>query len=112
VYEELQFWVKQLGLVMIEMTAVAHDRYLAETLFLTHYIAQTITAADFVRTTIDTVSFGFLMDAVESVRDDTALFADVFAYNQYCQATIDRLRVATNAVQAELQKQQRTDKSE
>jgi prephenate dehydrogenase len=87
-------WLQRLGVVLIEMHAKDHDRYLAETLFLTHYIGQVVSAADFVRTTIDTVSFGYLMDAVESVRSDTALFTDVYKYNPYCQHTINRL---TNA---------------
>lgn len=102
VYQQLCQWLEEQGLVLIEMEAAAHDRYLAETLFLTHYIAQVIAAADFVRTNIDTVSFGFLMDAVESVRDDADLFKDVYVHNQYCQATIDRLEAAAATVQERL----------
>lgn len=107
-YAALCAWAEQLGLVLIEMDAAAHDRYLAETLFLTHYIAQTITAAGFVRTDIDTVSFGFLLDAVESVRDDRKLFADVYAHNRYCQSTIDRWEAAAEAVQEHLQEHRET----
>lgn len=102
VYQRLLDQVKEWGLVVIEMNAATHDRYLAETLFLTHFVSQVITVADFVRTDIDTVSFGFLMDAVESVRDDLSLFQDVYTYNQYCQATIDRLIASVETVQARL----------
>lgn len=101
-YQQLRRWLETFGFVWIEMEAANHDRYLAETLFLTHYVAQVITVADFVRTDIDTVSFGFLMDAVESVRDDTDLFTDVYAHNQYCQATIERLEAAADTVQMRL----------
>lgn len=76
------------------MTSDAHDQHLADTLFLTHFIGQTIARAGFTRTEIDTVSFGFLMDAVESVKNDTRLFADVFRYNPYCKETITRLEQA------------------
>ena len=101
-YEAILTWLQGLGLHIIEMEATAHDRYLAETLFLTHFLAQVITKAEFVRTDIDTVSFGFLMDAVESVRDDTELFTDVYQHNPYCAAVIDKLVSATQHVQQQL----------
>ena len=87
-----------LGFLIIEMTADEHDRQLAETLFLTHYISQTILKAGYRRTTMDTVSFQFLMDAVESVQNDTALFADVYRFNPYCKAVVERLSQAQGQV--------------
>lgn len=86
------------GFVIIEMTADEHDKRLAETLFLTHYVGQSIIAADFKRTAIDTLSFQFLMDAVESVKDDTALFQDVYKFNPYCKAVAERLHTAQKQV--------------
>ena len=47
-------WLKGLGLDVLTMTSEAHDRMLAETLFLTHYVAQMVAAGGFVRTDIDT----------------------------------------------------------
>ena len=35
-------WLKDLGLNVLTMTPDAHDRMLAETLFLTHYIGQAV----------------------------------------------------------------------
>jgi prephenate dehydrogenase len=78
------------GFSIIEKTADAHDRDLAETLFLTHYIGQVIARGGFERTDIDTVSFGFLMDAVDSVRHDAKLFEEVCRYNPYCRQVIER----------------------
>ena len=101
-YEKLLSWLECLGMRVIGMDAESHDKYLAETLFLTHFIAQAITAADFVRTDIDTVSFGFLMDAVESVREDTDLFNDVFHHNPYCESIINRLIEAVQQTQQRL----------
>lgn len=97
-------WLRGQGLDVITMTAEAHDRMLAETLFLTHYVAQMVAAGGFVRTDIDTLSFGFLMDAVESVRSDTELFRDVFAFNPYCRETIARLEKAESEVHALLER--------
>lgn len=91
------------GLNVVEMEADEHDRRLAETLFLTHFIGQMVARGGFARTDIDTVSFGFLMQAVESVKHDTALFEDVFRYNPYCAAVLDRLENAEHEVRALLE---------
>ena len=93
-------WLKGLGLDVLAMSSEAHDRMLAETLFLTHYVAQMVAAGGFLRTDIDTLSFGFLMDAVESVKSDTELFRDVFEFNPYCRETIARLEKAESEVHA------------
>jgi prephenate dehydrogenase len=97
-------WLKALGLNVITMTPVEHDRMLAETLFLTHYVSQIVAKGGFVRTDIDTLSFGYLMDAVESVKGDTELFRDVFAFNPWCEETIRRFEAAEGAVHALLEK--------
>jgi prephenate dehydrogenase len=89
-YKDLKKLFEMLGFVVVEKSADEHDRQLAETLFLTHYVGQIITRAGFKRTDIDTVSFGYLYDAVESVRNDTKLFEDVYAYDPYCKAVIER----------------------
>ncbi len=97
-------WLKGLGLDVLAMPSQAHDQMLAQTLFLTHFVAQMVAAGGFVRTDIDTLSFGFLMDAVESVKSDTELFRDVFAFNPYCQQTIARLDKAEAEVHALLER--------
>ena len=97
-------WLKELGLNVITMSPQEHDRMLAETLFLTHYVSQIVAKAGFVRTDIDTLSFGYLMDAVESVKGDTDLFRDVFAFNPYCADIIRRFEAAEGEVHALLKK--------
>ena len=89
-YKELKGALTAVGFLVVEKSAESHDRQLAETLFLTHYVGQIVSRAGFSRTDIDTVSFGYLFDAVESVRKDTELFADVYAYNPYCKAVIEK----------------------
>ncbi len=101
-YQMLKKKFADFGFSIIEMTADEHDKRLAETLFLTHYIGQSIVKAGFSRTEIDTLSFQFLMDAVESVKDDKKLFADVYAYNPYCQEVAKRLHDAQETVFKEL----------
>lgn len=97
-YQELRDWLSGLGFMLIEMTADEHDKLLAETLFMTHYIGQIMSTAGFVRTDIDTVSFGHLMQAVESVKQDGKLFMDVYNYNPYCEAAAVRFHDAQEVV--------------
>lgn len=97
-YQALFAKLRALGFSVVEKTADAHDRELAETLFLTHYVGQVIAKGGFERTEIDTVSFGYLMDAVDSVRHDTKLFQEVCQYNEYCRAVIERFDKAERQV--------------
>ncbi len=86
------------GFSLVEKTADAHDRDLAETLFLTHYVGQVIARGGFERTEIDSVSFGYLMDAVDSVRHDSQLFEEVCRFNPYCRSVIERFDASDKLV--------------
>lgn len=101
-YAALSQKLSDVGFSIIEMTADAHDKDLAETLFLTHYIGQVIARGGFERTDIDTVSFGFLMDAVDSVRHDGQLFEEVCRYNPYCHEVIERFDRSDHQVREEM----------
>lgn len=105
-YGVLKSRLQELGFDVVEMDAEAHDRHLAETLFLTHFVGQTISRAGFNRTEIDTVSFGYLMDAMESVRHDTELFKDVFRYNPFCEEVLKRFEKAESEVHSLLREGQ------
>jgi len=87
-----------LGFDVVEMTADEHDKLLADTLFMTHYIGQVMNSAGFARTNIDTVSFQSLMNAVESVAHDEKLFLDVYNHNPYCERAVVRFRDAEEEV--------------
>lgn len=97
-FEELRSFLSNAGFNVIETSADEHDKRLASSLFLTHYIGQIVSRGGFVRSDIDTVSFGHLMDAMESVRHDSTLFADVYAYNPYCKEVLERYEAAEKEV--------------
>lgn len=99
VYEAVTERLSALGLVVIEMDAAEHDKLLAETLFVTHLVGQTLKDMKLTRTSIDTVSFGFLMDAAESVAHDAELFRDVFRYNRFCSNVLSRFHGAVEHVE-------------
>ena len=96
-------FLTSLGMRVVSMTSDEHDEQLATTLFLTHYIGQIVHTGGFERTDIDTVSFGYLMDAVDSVRHDSALFKDVYTYNPYCTETLSRFSDALKSVTTSLE---------
>jgi len=97
-YAALRAMLDAVGFSVVEKTAETHDRELAETLFLTHYIGQIVARGGFERTEIDTVSFGFLMDAVDSVRHDGRLFEEVYRFNPFCRDVIERFDASEGEV--------------
>ena len=101
---QLVAFLKECGFTVVEMSAKQHDKHLAETLFLTHFIGQIVARGGFNRTEIDTVSFGYLMDAMESVKQDTALFQDVYRYNPFCEEVLKRFEIAESEVHSLLKK--------
>ena len=102
-YAALTAFLKKCGFNVVEMTAESHDKQIAETLFLTHLIGQAVLEGGFRRTDIDTVSFGYLMDAVESVRHDEKLFRDVFRFNPYCKDVLAKFKEAESKVRGLLE---------
>src|SRR3989338_3436422 len=111
-YTALTAFLKKCGFDVVEMTAESHDKQIAETLFLTHLIGQTILHGGFGRRDIDTVSFGYLMDAVESVRRDEDLFRDVFNFNPYCKDVLARFNTAEGNVRGMLEKRAEASSTE
>jgi len=103
-YRALCDGLKAVGFSLVEKSADAHDRDLAETLFLTHYVGLVIAQGGFERTDIDTVSFGYLMDAVDSVRHDGRLFEEVCRFNPYCRSVIERFDASDRLVRDKMLK--------
>lgn len=101
-YAAVRAKLAEVGFSVVEKTAETHDRELAETLFLTHYIGQIVARGGFERTEIDTLSFGFLMDAVDSVRHDGRLFEEVYRFNPFCREVIERFDASEGAVRDEM----------
>lgn len=103
-YQKLSEFLKKCGFDVVELSAAEHDKHLAETLFLTHFVGQVVARGKFDRTAIDTVSFGYLMDATESVKHDTSLFQDVYRFNPYCEEVLKRFDDAEAEVHTLLKK--------
>lgn len=109
-YTALTNFLKRCGFDVVEMSADEHDKYIAETLFLTHFVAQMLARVGVKRTNMDTVSFGWIMNAVESVQHDQELFKDVYKYNPYCKDVIKRFDIGEAKVQQLLERIESQDR--
>jgi len=102
-YQMIKAKFSALGFSIVEMTADEHDRELAETLFLTHYIGEAITKTGFSETELKSLSFKYLMDAVESVKGDKELFKNIYRFNPHCKEVIQKFKQAQVEIEKELQ---------
>lgn len=104
-YETVRGVLAAWGFLVISMTSDEHDKLLAETLFLTHYVSQAVLAqpGESIRSAIDTPSYHALLQAVESVKNDYQLFRDVYRFNPYCQGVADRFHRAETKLWESLQ---------
>ena len=102
-YIPLKGFLTNCGFNVVEVPAQKHDEHLAGTLFLTHYTGQIVYRAEFNRTIIDTVSFEYLMNAVDSVSNDTELFEDVYRYTtKECDEVLARFKQGQEVVDCRL----------
>lgn len=102
-YQMIKDQFSALGFSIVEMTAEEHDKQLAETLFITHYIGESIMKAGFSETEIKTLSFKYLMDAVESVRGDKQLFKNIYTFNPHCKDVIRTFKEAQTQIEKDIQ---------
>jgi prephenate dehydrogenase len=95
-YKKIKKWLADQGLVVIEATAKAHDKKIAVSLSLTHFIGRSLSAFGARDLDIDTEGYQRLMHILGVVSHDTwQLFEDMHTYNPYAkqnrQAFIDAM---------------------
>ena len=97
-YEELRGYLMAKGLMVIETEPSEHDRQIAVSLALTHFIGRTLAGMGAKPQDIDTEGYKRLLRILDVVENDTwQLFEDMHRYNPY--ATEARLAF-TKAMQA------------
>lgn len=101
-FSEILEMCNSVGMDIILQSAHDHDKHLARSLFLTHYLAQILFEWAFDRTEIDTLSFWYLMDAVEIVRYNKKLFEEVFRYNTHCKDVIEQFNLSREKIESDL----------
>jgi prephenate dehydrogenase len=103
-YEKVANWLKDQDLVVIETTAEEHDRQIAVTLALTHFLGRSLSAFGAEKLPIDTEGYKRLMHILEVVENDTwQLFQDMHRYNPFAAEQRSRFLEAMQQINERLE---------
>lgn len=84
IYGRIKQYCMDKGLVVVETTPENHDRQIARSQVLTHFIGRGLSEYGAQNVDIDTEGYKRLLKTLEVVRNDTdQLFADLNRYNKY-----------------------------
>ena len=98
-YNKIKNYLISKGLIVIEATAQEHDKQIATSLSLTHFIGRTLSESGAPPLEIDTEGYKRLLHILEVVEGDTwQLFVDMHRYNPYAREK----RIAFMDVMAEI----------
>ncbi|NNG00137.1 MAG: prephenate dehydrogenase/arogenate dehydrogenase family protein [Desulfobacteraceae bacterium] len=98
-YENIKSWLVSKGLVIIETTAAEHDRKIAVSLGLTHFIGRALEKFGAGPLDIDTEGYKRLLHILDVVQNDTIeLFRDMHTYNPHARDARDRFADAMSEV--------------
>ncbi|MDE2291081.1 MAG: prephenate dehydrogenase [Elusimicrobia bacterium] len=83
-YARVKRGLARRGLVVVELTPAEHDRRMASSLALTHFIGRGLIAAGAKTTGVDTEGYKRLLRILETVGNDSRqLFFDMHRYNRF-----------------------------
>lgn len=93
------------GLEIVEMTPREHDRRMASSLVLTHFIGRALVAYGAKTTGVDTEGYKRLLRILETVQNDSwQLFEDMNRFNAYAAPMRRRFRAALASVDAKVRR--------
>ena len=102
-YEKIRQYLKEKGLVVIEASAEAHDREIAVSLALTHFIGRSLSRFGAEPLCIDTEGYQRLLHILEVVENDTwQLFSDMNRNNPYADEVRERFKGAMADIEKRL----------
>ena len=91
------------GCRMVEMSCAEHDKYAAESQFITHTIGRVLEELKLESTPINTKGYETLLDLVENTYGDSFdLFYGLFMYNEKALEMLERLDLAFEALKKQL----------
>lgn len=100
-YQDIVSYLETHGLKVIEATPKEHDKQIAHSLLLTHFIGRSLMDFEAKSLPIDTKGYRRLMKILETVENDSwQLFADMNRYNPYAKETRDDFLASMNAINA------------
>lgn len=104
-YLKIKAWLEGKGLTLIETSADQHDRQIAVSLAMTHFIGRSLSEFGAFQLDIDTEGYKRLLHILEVVSNDTwQLFEDMNTYNPYAGGKRMEFIKAMNKINAALEK--------
>ncbi len=104
-YKKIKSCLDKKGLIVIESTLKRHDREIAKTLILTHFIGRGLINFGAKNLDIDTEGYKRLMNILEMVKNDTEqLFKDMNRYNKYSKEIRKGFMKSLNKINKRLEK--------
>ena len=114
-FNEVKEFCEKLGLKTIITTPEEHDRQMAHSQALTHFIGQALKNNDTERVEMSTLTFDKLMDIVNVIKNDTPqLFNNMQQMNPFAKEARDNFVKEAEKINAELsikQNESRTEKT-
>jgi prephenate dehydrogenase len=102
-YEKIKSYLASKGLIVIETSAGEHDRQIAVSLALTHFIGRTLSEFGADDLSMDTEGYKRLLHILEVVEHDTwQLFEDMHRYNPYAGEKRDAFMQAMQNIEDRL----------
>ena len=102
-YRRIKTYLEAKGLIVIEATADEHDREIAVSLALTHFIGRALSEFGARPQRIDTEGFRRLLHILEVVENDTwQLFEDMNRFNPYAMGSRNQFLGALQHIQDKL----------
>ncbi len=102
-FAEVQHYLEEKGLEVIITTPEEHDRQIAVSLSLTHYIGRTLSAFGATPLPIDTEGYKRLIHILGVVQNDTwQLFRDMNQLNPYAAEARQKFRAALDEIEKQL----------
>jgi prephenate dehydrogenase len=85
-YAKIKTWLEEKKLKIIETTAEDHDRKIARSLCLTHFVGRALARLGITKLDIDTEGYNRLLNILEVVENDSwQLFEDMNRYNPHAR---------------------------
>ncbi|MFI5360815.1 MAG: prephenate dehydrogenase/arogenate dehydrogenase family protein [Elusimicrobiota bacterium] len=104
-YRRAKRALERKGLDVVEMTPREHDRRMASSLVLTHFIGRGLVAYGAKTTGVDTEGYKRLLRILETVQNDSwQLFEDMNRYNAFAAPMRRRLLAAMRAVEGRVRR--------
>lgn len=89
--DEIIHYFQNHGIRIITTTASEHDRQMSSSLLLSHFIGKGLLEFGAKEQEIDTKGYRRLLRILETVQNDSnTLFRDMFRYNKFAKATLQR----------------------